>query len=130
MLYQRTLTVPANTLSSTPVSATLKLAYGASTRREIEFPDGCHGLVHVRVNEHGWQVLPWSRDEWLAADGNVIVDDSVYLLETPPFTFTIYAYNEDTVNNHTITLRVVVSEGIIAAGLAKFISALKRSGVI
>jgi len=130
MLYQRTLTVPANTPETEPVSATLKLAYGASTRREIEFPDGCHGLVHVRVNEHGWQVLPWSRDEWLASEGSVIVDDSVYPLETVPYVFTLIAYNEDTANSHAITLRVQVAEGAIAAGLARFISALKRSGVI
>lgn len=130
MLYQRTLTVPKSTPETVPVSATLKLAYGASTRREVEFLDGCHGEVRVRVNDAVQQLLPYSRDEWLHGDGIVIVDDSMYPLSSVPYVFTMYAYNDDTVNDHTVTLRVQMAEGAIPAGLAKFVDLLKRIGVI
>jgi len=130
MLYQRTLTVPKSTPETAPVSATLKLAYGASTRREVEFLDGCHGEVYVRVNDAVQQLMPYSRDEWLHGDGIVIVDDSVYPLSSVPYTFRMFAYNTDTVNDHTVTLRVQIAEGAIAAGLARFIDTLKRTGII
>lgn len=130
MLHQKTLTVPAGTLITAPVSSVLELAYGVSTRREVYFPDGCHALCHVRVDYLGAQIIPWSRDEWLASDGGVVVDDSTYAIEDSPEEFTIYAYNDDTVNAHTITLRVQMVTGAIPAGLAKFVDLLKRIGVI
>ena len=111
MLYQRSLTIPANTPATAPVSETLKLTLGTSTRREVEFPDGCVGLVGVRVKDKGWQVLPWSRDEWLISSGNVVVDESPYPITSAPFIFTITGYNTDTVNDHTVQLRVILREG-------------------
>ena len=111
MLYQRTLTVPANTPETEPVSATLKLCAGVSTRRELVFHDGCHGLVKGRVNHGGWQLMPWSRDEWLAADGETVVDESPYPLDETMNAIVLMAYNEDTVNDHEVQLRVTMHEG-------------------
>ena len=111
MLYQRTLVVPANTPETAPVSDTLKLCAGVSVLREVAFPAGCCGYVHVHVNDAGWQLIPWSRDEWLASDDDVVEDNSPYPMFTVPYMLTIYGYNEDTVNDHTVTLRVIMHEG-------------------
>lgn len=130
MLHRKSLTIPANTPEASPVSATLILTHGVSTRREVEFPSGCHGQAHVRVYDPGKQIIPWSREAWLASDGNVVVDDNVYPVDNPPFEFVMYGWNEDTVNDHTITLRVQMAGGPVAAGLARFIEMLRRIGVI
>lgn len=127
MLYQRTLNVPASTPETEPVTATLKLCAGVSTRREVVFNDGCHGVVHVRVNHGGWQLLPWSRDEWLAADGETVVDESPYPFDDTMNLLTIYAYNEDTVNDHEVQLRVIMREGETEEflNLGQFLEALR-----
>jgi len=127
MLYQRTLNVPANTPETESVPTTLKLCAGVSTRREIVFNDGCHGLVHVRVNHSGWQLMPWSRDEWLTADGETVVDDSPYPLDETVNTLTLVAYNEDTVNDHQVQLRVTMHEGKAddLVNLSKLMDALR-----
>ena len=116
MLYQRTLTIPKSTPVGSPVSDTLKLCAGVSVHREVVFPAGCHGLAHVRVNDAGWQLMPWSRDEWLAGEDDVVEDDSPYPHFAAPYVLTVYGYNEDTVNAHTVALRVIMHEGD-AAGL-------------
>ena len=128
MLYQRTLTIPKSTPATSPVSATLKLCAGVSTRREVVFNDGCHGLVNVHVNDAGWQLMPWSRDEWLHADGETVVDDSPYPHDAAPYTLTIWGYNEDTVNEHEVQLRVTMHEGEAdgLANLGQLMDALRR----
>jgi hypothetical protein len=125
MYYQRTLTIPKGTPETAPVSATLKMAKGTSSARAVVFPSGCCGLVHVRVNDSGWQLIPWSRDEWLAADDETVVDDSPYPMFTVPYTLTVYGYSEDPDNDHTVTLRVTMLEGVVHPGLAKLIAALR-----
>ncbi|MBU2685570.1 MAG: hypothetical protein KKF27_20205 [Gammaproteobacteria bacterium] len=127
MLYQRTLNVPASTTETAPATATLKLCAGVSTRREIVFPDGCCGLCHVRVNHGGWQLMPWSRDEWLAADGETVIDGSPYPLDETMNTLTIIAYNEDTVNAHEVQVRVTMHEGVSDEflNLGQFLDALR-----
>jgi len=94
---------------------------------EVEFPAGCQGLVGVRVNDKGWQVLPWSRDEWLVSDDFVPSCDAPYPVMSAPFIFTIYGYNEDTVNGHTVKLRVIMREGVTGEflNLSQFLDALR-----
>lgn len=111
MLYQYTLLVPANTLVTAPESAVLKLAAGVSTRREVYFPAGCQETAHVRIFHGGWQLVPWSRDEWLHSDDETVIDESPYPVPVGMNSFTIYAYNEDLANNHTIQVRVQMHEG-------------------
>lgn len=111
MLYQCTLTIPANTLVTAPESDILKLAAGVSTRREVYFPVGCQGTAKVRIFHGGWQIVPWSRDEWLHSNDETVVDESPYPVPLGLNSFTIYAYNEDTVNSHTIQVRVQMREG-------------------
>ena len=125
MLYQCTLNIPAGTLETAPVSAVLEFVSGTSTKREVIFHDGCNGNVHVRVNDAGWQLMPWNRDAWLHADGETVVDESPYPVQGPHFEFTLYGYNADTVNDHEVILRVTMMEGAEHPGLAKLISALR-----
>lgn len=127
MLYQVSLTIPANTPETEPVSERLTLTLGVSTRREVEFPDGCCGLVGAAVHHLGVQIVPWSHGIWVQSSGNVVVDDSPYPLTTPPYFFTLFAYNEDTVNEHTITLRIIMREGEVEEylNLEQFLNALR-----
>jgi len=111
MLYQKTLVVPANTPITALVEEALELPIGVSTRREVVFHDGCEGLVHIRVFHSDWQIMPWTREEWLEASGNVVVDESPYPISSAPLLFTISGYNTDTANDHTVQLRVILREG-------------------
>ena len=71
--------------------------------------------------------MPWSRDEWLTADGETVVDDSPYPLDETVNTLTLVAYNEDTVNDHQVQLRVTMHEGKAddLVNLSKLMDALR-----
>lgn len=127
MLYQRSLTIPANTPASDPESATLKLTLGTVTRVEVEFPGGCCGLVGVRVYDKGWQIVPWTRDEWLVSDDFVPASEAPYPMPSAPYILTLFGYNTDTVNDHTVQLRVTMREGEIEEFLAldRFLDVLR-----
>lgn len=111
MLYQCTLTIPADTPVTAPESAILKLAAGVSTRREVRFPAGCQDTAHVRIFHGGWQIVPWTRYEWLHSNDETVVDESPYPVPVDLNYFTIYAYNEDPNNDHTVQVRVQMHEG-------------------
>lgn len=127
MLYQKSLTIPANTAEADAEEAILELTIGVSTKREVHFFDGCADLVHVRVEDAGWQIMPWTREEWLTASGETITDESNYPIVTKPKFFRVYGYNEDTVNDHTVTLRVTMREGKLEEFkyLQQFINSLR-----
>ncbi len=127
MLYQCELTIPANTPETSPASAILKLARGVSTVREVEFPDGCSGLAHAKLDHGGWQVLPWTRGEWATSSGGVVKDASPYPIQEPPFEFVVFGYNEDEVHEHTLQIRVIMREGETEEflNLAQFLDALR-----
>lgn len=111
MLYQCALTIPANTPSTAPESAELQLMFGTITYIEIEFPAGCVGLVGAQVYDGPLQIVPWTPAAWLVSDDHNVAVQTLYSLWQPPFTLYLDGYNEDTVNDHTLQLRVTMDEG-------------------
>ena len=105
MLFDYELTVPANTPAGSPVSDEVIVGPGAITRVEVQFPDGCAGLVHARVRRWGHQLFPTNVDGWLTANGYVIAWDDDADVSEPPLTVTIEAYNLDDTYQHTLTFR-------------------------
>jgi hypothetical protein len=108
VFYEYALTIPANTPRATPAEQLVTLALGEITWWEVQFPDGCDGLVHVYVRDELHQVIPANTDGDVSAN-NEHVDsfDSIPLADEPA-TLIVGGWNDDDTFPHTITFRFAV----------------------
>lgn len=78
--------------------------WGILTDLIISFPAGCHGLVHVHIDESIHQIFPTnSEEDYVLDDIDMKIPDEYELL---PDTRKIYlrGYNEDDTYPHTIDI--------------------------
>lgn len=131
MFYDFAITVAASTTEANATTQRMKLTKGVVHRLEIQFPDGCAGLAHVRILEDGHQFAPTNPSGNFASDGHTIVIDEHYELQSSPYSFKAVVWNDDDTYSHTIYVRVGVLRGEfwllftrVINGLAKFLKAL------
>lgn len=116
MIYVNNITIPANTVASSPTLERLKVITGLVYKVEFMFPPGCSGLAHVVVNDGGYQVWPSTPDTDFACDDYTIEFEDTYLKTVAPLEFQIYGYNEDETYAHTIQVRIgMVDQDIFIA---------------
>lgn len=108
MFYVLPLTIPANTLETDPVEEELGLTYGVIQRVEIEFPPGCAGLAHVKVQYHEFDLYPSNPGTWFSGDGFTIAFDDNFPVTEVPHAVKVVGYNEDDTFEHTVTVRINV----------------------
>lgn len=107
MYYRYSLTVPADTPTTTPVTQTMHLAHGIIHQVEVGFPPGCAGLVHVAIFRFEHQAWPSNPDDEFAWDDyNVKIDREFFALITRPYELTLRAWSEDTTFPHTVVCRI------------------------
>ncbi len=108
MIYDKALTIPAETKQ--PSLASVELAVGPGVVKQVflTFPDGCAGLVGVQILFAEHVVWPSNPDTFFIANDitfsfleNTKVDDE-------PYSFTMQGYNNDCVYPHTVTLRLSI----------------------
>jgi len=75
MLYQRTLTVPANTPTDAPKETTIVIEHPYLWKIGVHFPGGCAGMVETAVFYGALQVWPSRQGEWASGDGITIWDE-------------------------------------------------------
>jgi hypothetical protein len=109
MIYVATITTNAKTPIQTPKETTLTITKGLIFLIEVEFPAGCSGLVHIQIFDGSYQLFPATPGEYLRGDNVNSRYDDLYLKTNPPFSLKILTYNEDTVYNHTLQIRIGVA---------------------
>lgn len=112
-----TVTVPAATLSSAPITAALPWRQGYPERVEIRIPPGPSGLVGVRLLHSGTVIIPRSTNEWLITDNEPVI----WPLEGYPSNpaWSVQAYNQD-IYEHAFQVRMLMNE-IAAAAVPSFV---------
>lgn len=102
-----TVTVPAGTPSTAPLTTSLPWRQGYPERVEIRIPPGPSGLVGVRFLHSGTQIIPRSTDEWLITDNEPVI----WPLEGYPYNanWQIQAYNTD-IYEHQFQVRMLLVE--------------------
>ncbi len=110
MFYEYSIAVPANTTEADPVEQQLPLALGIIHRVEVQFPAGCAGLVHVRLEHHSFGHLPTNPDGNFASDDYTIPVDENLNFAVQPFSVKAILWNTDGTYSHTITLRFGIFE--------------------
>lgn len=116
MIYTGNITIPKDTPSNRPVREPIIVVRGLVYKVEIEFPPGPEGTTHIVINDGGFQVWPTTPGVDFASDDYTISFDDTYLKTVSPLEFQIYGYNTDTVNNHSVQVRIgMVSEDVFIA---------------
>ena len=116
MIYSKSLTVPAQTPRSSPVKTVCHVTRGLVYKLEIRIPPGHAGLTGIWITHGGFQVWPSTLGEYFVGDDDLISYEDVYLLESAPYCFNIYAFNNDDTFPHSFYVRFgVVSKEIYMA---------------
>lgn len=125
MYYATSVTVPANTSETDPVTVTMELTAGWLSEMRIGFPAGCAGLAGVRVRRFDHQILPLTMGEWLKYD-NIFFRCPLWEdLRDEPNEVILELYNDDDTFAHTIAIHAIVEEVNIVAMGAGAVPALR-----
>jgi len=107
MSYAWDITVPANTLESSPKTQKLRITFGVLTKVEVKFPSGCHGVVKVRLTRGGIRrVAPLNPDEWVTGDDESVTWHTYIDLEDYPRDLDFTACSPGTLYEHRVTVRL------------------------
>jgi len=122
MLFQKTVTIPANTPEDEPLTSEIMLSVGVMKSLRIYYPPGHAGLTHVQVWLQDYQLLPWERGEWATGDDLSIVDNSQRVIYEKPTILKVVGWNEDTQYNHNVYVFVEMSETYQQSSHAEFVA--------
>lgn len=105
--YVISVTVPAGTVSTAPQVTTWQLEDQTLTRIELDIPDGHNAQTGIRIIRSGQQVIPWSNNQYLQANGRLLsIDVGQELTESK---LVINTINND-VFDHTFYLRATITD--------------------
>jgi len=107
VIYVFPITVPANTPATAKLKTILSLSRSHITGLMVQFPSGQVGLTHLALNMGLHQFYPTNPEANFSSSGETISWAEDYKLDTGAFQMEAYAWNLDTVYDHTITVRVV-----------------------
>ena len=100
------LPLPVLTPATAPVSLTATLDKMILNRVIIEFPLGCCGLAHCKINLNAIQIIPWNQTGYMEGDGVRIEIPLFMKLDQPPYDLILSGYNDDDTYDHTIYFEI------------------------
>ncbi len=107
--FAKTITVPKNTPSTSPLADTIEIQAGVIHRVRVSIPSGHAGLTGIHILRGLHQIAPTSGTEWFTGDDAAVdYQEFIEVLESP-FMLYLEAYNEDDTYDHTF----VVSIGVL-----------------
>lgn len=123
MDFTKTITASSGGSADSPSKEKLPVTKGIMYYKEIYFPPGSSGLLHVRVTHGGFPIFPSSIGETLIGDNIAFSYDDLYMVETEPFSFTVVYYNLDEQWDHLFR----VSFGVVSKEIyqARFLPTLQ-----
>jgi hypothetical protein len=95
--------IPANTSQSDAVTADIKLGKGRLENVHINFAEGCGTMVHVCIENRGFQFAPIIPNQSYHLDNYVINVDTEQDLLYEPFEVTLRGWSTGTKYDHTIS---------------------------
>lgn len=95
MLFKKFHSVPANTTIGDPDWQKLTVAKGTIKQWVIFFDPEAADVLHVRIEYHGSQIMPFSGSEWIVGFFSAIPITENMKIDAPPYVLDIFAYNED-----------------------------------
>jgi hypothetical protein len=108
MFYEQDITLAINGTEATATPTEINLRRGILTKAAIQFPSGCAGLVHAKINMGGIQLFPRNQRGNIKGDGVVVEMEDAQEIGAGRNRLTVYAWNEDDTYTHMITVRFTV----------------------
>jgi hypothetical protein len=126
LLFQGSITIPANTPLTAPTTAILKIAHGIISEFMVRPRPGHAGLAHCVILHHEHQIAPSTTDMSLFGDTFPIDWGEYYEVYQPPYELKIRGWNDDDTYEHTFDIFVAVlpRKGIIATAVSDAITNL------
>jgi hypothetical protein len=106
MIYVSTISTPKNTSYTSPVKTILEVTKGLIWLIEVEYPSGCCGLLKLQIFHQSYQLFPATPLEALRGDNVTLRYDDCYVVSSQPFELSIITWNEDTIYDHTVQVRI------------------------
>ena len=108
MLFQASITIPKNTLETSPTELTLKIAHGIITKFMVRPRAGHAGLAHLIILHHEHQIAPSTENMDFHGDASPIDWEEYYESYQPPYELKLKGWNEDDTYLHTFDVYVAV----------------------
>lgn len=120
MLYQADITIPKNTLETSPTVVMLGIAKGIITKIMVRPRPGHAALAHLVILHHEHQIAPSTESMDLHGDTFPIDWEEYYECYQPPHELKLKGWNSDDTYPHTFTVYVVIlpRRGIVATATA------------
>ena len=115
MVYEFSVTVPADTKAASPVELDALLDPGVITHLECEMAAGCHRLVHCVILEGAYQLYPRNLGGTMSTDAHVISFDDYVELKRGHNILKIRCWSPGTTYAHVVTVRFGVLPKSVAS---------------
>jgi len=124
MLFEASITIPANTASTDPEETMLRIAHGIITKIMVRPHPGHAALAHCVILHHEHQIAPSTEGMDFAGDTFPIDWEEYYECYQPPYELKIKGWNDDDTYEHTFDIFVAIlpRKGIIATAVSDAIS--------
>lgn len=108
MIFQGSITIPANTTKENPTVVTFLIDYGIITEIKVRSAFEHAGLTHCTINYHEQQIAPQQDDMYFTGDGQPIDFAEFFEIYQPPFELKIKGWNDDDTVQHAFNIYIVV----------------------
>ena len=108
MFFEKEITLAKGGSDATALFTDLKLSQGVIHYVGVHFPGGCRSLVKVRLILNGAQAFPSVRDQSIAGNNETVQFNEYYNLYKGANSLKVEAWNEDSLNDHTVRVRLGV----------------------
>jgi len=124
VLFEASITIPANTSALNPETVTLKIAHGIISKIMVRPRPGHAGLAHCVILHHEHQIAPSTMGMNFSGDTFPIDWEEYYEVYQPPYELKLKGWNDDDTYPHTFDIFVAIlpRKGIIATAVSDAIS--------
>lgn len=125
MIFIAAITTPPSTPSTAQIQTIIPLAQGTITHVDIQFPLGVSALAHLTLNRGLHQLFPTNQSGDFATSNETIGWTEDQDITEAPLQLEAYSWNDDSVNPHTLTVRVVMTPAVPSTDPAAQIALLQ-----
>lgn len=132
MLFEASITIPADTASTSPTTEILKIAHGIITKFMVRPRPGHAALAHLVILHHEHQIVPSTEGMDIHGDTSPIDWEEYYESYQPPYELKLKGWNDDDSFPHTFDVFVAIlpRKAIIAYQIADALAKLSPVGFV
>ena len=108
MLFQASITIPANTTEAAPTTQALTIARGIITEFKVRPRPGHAALAHLVILHGSHQIAPSTPDMSIAGDAFPVDWADYYEFYEPPYQLVLKGWNDDDTYPHTFDVYAAI----------------------